>query len=377
MKVARFVAVWVIAFQLFNFAKAALVGGEFTFSRADLIEAGQNIPTDGILPHNALLDATILQWLTVIQQKCSICIVKGNVVHVGDHFWFELHRDPWVIEVTMKPMDGEVLSKEPLKSLIQETIWGSARSIGLVPQDRIGGGHVHLDIGTHFENDPLLFRNFVVDLVNHPELFMGGLSLDLLNAPPLAIQSEAQRGAFENLLHRFDKGGMSISEFKARLAAEVYTETYMSQIPHPRHNPSKYQVANVNHQESLEIRGVRPQESFEYFLLVTELFQSRIRFLKRIHGPIPYERKNFSDLVSHQTIRAKQTYDVQVPAEKIRAALKNYIEQSGLSWKRFGVLMTPELQQRLNSDLIYRSSGDEDTGGVGGRARCESLFGGL
>jgi hypothetical protein len=49
------------------------------------------------------------------------------------------------------------------------------------------------EFDSHFHGDALLFRNFIVDLFNRPLLFLGGLSLDLLNAPPLAILAASQQ----------------------------------------------------------------------------------------------------------------------------------------------------------------------------------------
>ena len=41
--------------------------------------------------------------------------------------------------------------------------------------------------------DTLLMRNFLVDISNRPLLFLGGLSRDLLNAPPLAVLPAEQQ----------------------------------------------------------------------------------------------------------------------------------------------------------------------------------------
>ena len=49
------------------------------------------------------------------------------------------------------------------------------------------------EFDSHFHGDAQLFRNFIVDLFNRPLLFLGGLSLDLLNAPPLAILAASQQ----------------------------------------------------------------------------------------------------------------------------------------------------------------------------------------
>ena len=66
------------------------------------------------------------------------------------------------------------------------------------PHPRVGGGHLHLEYASHFRGahggfDTLLMRNFIVDISNRPLLFLGGLSRDLLNAPPLAVLPAEQQ----------------------------------------------------------------------------------------------------------------------------------------------------------------------------------------
>ncbi|CAF1366082.1 unnamed protein product [Didymodactylos carnosus] len=180
-----------------------LFGLELTFTNDKLIELARNErEMDYKLYSTDLLEKWIEQirhqWPCVqIGQldKDSYGYSKVTLAYLSCNIEFYLHSDDWVFEIGATPMTSAIVEKNLL--LIQQTIFDTASAIGLKPHRRIGGGHFHLDKETHFGKDnSVLFRNFLVDLMNRPELFLGGLSLDLLNAPPLAILSKEQQEAF-------------------------------------------------------------------------------------------------------------------------------------------------------------------------------------
>ena len=332
-------------------AKPGKVGGEWTFASPETIEAGRDIPAKGVDQHEKIINQTLNKWLKHIAKRCgSECRIVGNKIHVGKDFWFELHNDPWVIEVTAEAKDSDELRRSELAAKYQDMIWGSAAEIGLKPHSRVGGGHMHFDIATHFGDNALLFRNFVVDLINHPELYMGILSLDYLNAPPLAIQKKEQREALKALLQRFDQGKMTIKDFKSAMNSEVYFSTYMSHVGHPSYYPDKYQVGNLKHAETIEIRGNRPQTSFEHYMLLVELFEKRIDYLAQFKTAIPYVEKDYSKEVAFKTVRNMEFYGTLVPAEKIVEESRRFIEETGLSWSKFVPVITEEFKIRLKQE---------------------------
>ena len=332
-------------------AKPGKVGGEWTFASAETIEAGRAIPEKGVGQHDKIINGAMNKWLKHIAQRCGQgCRIVGNKIHVGQDFWFELHNDPWVIEVTAEAKDSDDLRRRELAAKYQDMIWESAAEVGLRPHARVGGGHMHFDIESHFGSNALLFRNFVVDLINHPELYMGILSLDYLNAPPLAIQKAEQRQALKALLRRFDEGKMTIKEFKTAMNSEVYFSTYVTDMPHPRYYPDKYQVGNLKHAETIEIRGNRPQTSFEHYMRLVDLFEKRIDYLAQFKTAIPYVEKDYSKLVAYKTVRSMEFYGTLVPVETILSESKRFIEETGLSWSRFVPVVAEEFKIRLKQE---------------------------
>jgi hypothetical protein len=101
------------------------------------------------------------------------------------------------------------------------------------PHPRVGGGHLHLEYASHFRGanggfDTLLMRNFIVDISNRPLLFLGGLSRDLLNAPPLAVlPAEQQVSRMQMRMRVFNSNAIkpmhsSMRSIKSKVPSQIY-----------------------------------------------------------------------------------------------------------------------------------------------------------
>ncbi len=335
---------------------AGLSGPEWTFTNEELIQLGRikdvNSIPNAAEGHDHYQSKMLKLWKVEIKRACPQCTVKlsGTLfsareifVSVSENIWFKIKRDPWVLEVTASPMDSKTFSDH--SPFFQKLIWETAQTIGLKPHSRIGGGHIHLEIKSYFGENLNLFRNFIVDLANHPELFLGALGFDLLNAPPLAVLNKIQMLNFENLLHEFDKGQMSIAEFMSRIRTEVYHQTFYDPYPHQQHNPDKYQAVNLSHNETLELRGLNPQASAEIHRLMLQLFEARIEFLKKLPGLIAYNKMDYSSYVSTYSVRRMEFHTSNIDQNIILKKTKSYIEEAGLPWSVYSALIQKNLSQ--------------------------------
>ncbi len=329
-------------------------GPEWTFTNDELIELGRIRDTMS-LPnasegHDQYQRKMLSLWAREIKLACPDCTIKkaGGFftidqlrVQISESVWFEINRDPWVLEVTASAMDQETFAKH--SELFQKLIWDSAKKIGISPHTRVGGGHIHLEIKSFFGSDRNLFRNFLVDLANHPELFLGALGFDLLNAPPLAILFGKQKQNFEKILADFDKGSMSINELMARINSEVYSETFYDPYPHQQHNPEKYQAVNLLHDETIELRGLNPQESARIHFLLLQLFEARIEYLKKQKGLLAYNKKDYSSLVHSFSVRKMEFHTSNIDQSFIEQKARSYIQESGLKWSDYSDLILKNL----------------------------------
>ncbi|MGZ3771730.1 MAG: hypothetical protein ACXVCP_18390 [Bdellovibrio sp.] len=349
-----------LTFQLaisFAWAINGRSGPEWTFTNEKLIELGrqreQNRNSQGALQHDNYQKELLNKWINVIKDKCNQCIFKEKntsfEVQFAPGLHFTIAKDPWILEVTGSPMTLSELTKN--QDLLQHLIWDTAAEVNLKPHSRIGGGHIHLEISSFFNNDRLLFRNFIVDLANHPELFLGGIGFDLLNAPPIAILNDRQRRKFAELVNKFDQGQMSIPDFIDEIERDVYNHTFYPQYPHQRAYPQKYQAVNLSHSFTIEIRGIRPEISANHYIKLITLFQNRIDYLKKIQTPILYNNKNYSSQVNTTTERSLELHTTVIPSEIIEKVTRDYVEGSNLKWPDYEELMTEDLKLRRKTAI--------------------------
>lgn len=203
-----------------------------------------------------------------------------HVIKYPDGYWIAVEIDPWVVEVT-----GQHLTIDGYRSIAprMEQLFEIARRVGLEPHSRIGGGHIHIDRES-LGSAPSATRNFIVDYFNHPELALGILGFDPLNAAPFASAPGAAVEAFVDSLAQFDKNTLDLTGLLHHLRTRVYT--YANPTLPARADRSKYQSLSVNHPATIEIRAIRPQRCFAEFIALLRLFEARISFLARHREPI-------------------------------------------------------------------------------------------
>jgi len=282
-------------------------GYEFTFTNERLIEAGKargEIELD-TRENLAACEAFAAAIRAAIGEHEYGTEDDGfgftrHVFTYSGGYWIKLELDPWVVEIT-----GKHLTVDGYRRIAprMNQLFAVAASVGLTPHERIGGGHVHI-CRSSFGGDPLALRNFIVDYFNHPELALGILGWDVLNASPLCGAPAPAITSFIDGLARFDAGQLNLDGFLQHLRLQVYTYS-------AEHLPtiavlSKYQALSVDRPSTVEIRAIRPQRSFAEFMDIVELFRARIAFLAG-RAPIPYryERWPATELMPPTVARAR------------------------------------------------------------------------
>ncbi|MDB9786521.1 hypothetical protein OAB57_00300 [Bacteriovoracaceae bacterium] len=224
---------------------------------------------------------------------------------------------------------------------------------GLKPHKRIGQGHLHIGIDTFSKKDegvmvedPQLFRNFIVDYVNHPTLSMGGLGAIPNNAPPLGILEKKQQNEFRNVIAEFDANKIPQTIFDLAYAIEnrVYSKTYSS-IKSFSDHPKKYQALNFSKitslsqpeaNRTLEIRGIRPQRSFKDLLGISRLFEARLNMLRKEGSPIAL-----------QLYPLKHSFRQILNPQRVISEFFEYVTGSKLDWEFYRFLLSDELFDEL------------------------------
>jgi hypothetical protein len=233
-----------------------------------------------------------------------------NITHTPSGIWFNVATDPSTLETQMKPLT--LAQYEDNEDIIQHLLFDTASELDyhpdttlddkkvLKPQSQIpffgGGGHIHMGVMETFHNNPLMFRNFLVYLQNHPYLFQWGFGNYPNQAPTLAIQMEKMRNNFDNIIKDFDKNPAhyTILKLANRLNNEVFSTTIDS-----RHGPAqKYQAFSLQRISSklppsdwtVEFRVFGPQRNIHEFIKQSTFINAIIKKVQGIKTPIPYQK---------------------------------------------------------------------------------------
>lgn len=245
-------------------------------------------------------------------------------------WWCAVYRDSGGVEANMKPMP--VSEYKRFQRDINDAIFVSAANVGMFPALWQGGGHINIDVGI-FKKNPLLFRNFIVDLLNHNELFMGVFNYDYNNAAPMQLSTGGTMrlyGSFEGepredvLFEGFMQA--ALPQIDKLWKAGTLDFAIVHKIFYHLMNFG-YAIRFWQDEPRLEIRAVRPQTSLDVFIRQIELFERRLQFLEKLTTPLPYRQ-----LVPVLHMTADPHHVPPVQPELALRAFYQYVKESGLEW---------------------------------------------
>lgn len=258
-------------------AQTIRFGAEWTFTNKSLIIAGKQGGNYSVVTsENANARDKLAKEILKKCKDCELIALKNKYfsnepiyrIVFKKSVWIDIDIDPWVIEINTNAIAADFMQYKD----IYQSIFDAAKRIGLEPHQRIGGGHIHIDFKTAFGENELLARNFIVDTINNPEMAMGILGKDYLNAAPLALLSKDQQDMFNEKLTLYDGKVINFDQFIDFINKEVYHTSFDKFNPQPS---SKYQAINLSRSYSssnprtIELRFFRPPKSFNDFLLQT------------------------------------------------------------------------------------------------------------
>lgn len=271
-------------------------GIELTFTSEELEKAGSRAGSHVI--NSEASEKMQRKLVKEITKSCTHCTLNWEADKYGvevaritypDGQYIHVTLDPSVIEITGSPIAYSNLSHASKR--FEEDLYQSARNLGLAPSRNTGGGHIHIGLDEFFENDPYLFRDFLVDVYNNPELGSGLLANDHYNSPPIQALPKASQKEFKQIIQEFDEVPTSIYELSRQISERVYSRNVSGWKP-----VEKYQGVNLTRiinddipaaQKTVEIRSLRPQQSADQFVLLAKLFKKRRDFLKVLRGRGP------------------------------------------------------------------------------------------
>jgi hypothetical protein len=332
-----------------SFAGEPTFGPEFNFKNPTITAAMRKAgPTIIETNENA---AARDKFLNAAIKKCPECSYEAEQNEMGvtvykvlhpDGWYFVIAVDPGVVEVQAKPMTlAEIEAAQPE---MQRLIFNTAREIGLYSDDK--SGHIHMGLKSAVDNDPLLFRNFIVDWVANSRMTYEVFGAGPTNAPTIdQLDSHAyenflsliaafdeqflqqrESGIFKNLIRTmqiahsseiakrifmFTPKSRAIHDLIAAIIKNVYFTTTSQFRP-----TDKFQNLNLSHPETVEARGVHEVASAHEYFLLAKMLHGRLDYLKHFKTPI-----SFDGITMHDSIEAYLTQ------------YQRFTADSGLDWQ--------------------------------------------
>jgi hypothetical protein len=265
-----------------------------------------------------------------------------------DGWWFKISLDPAVLEIQTAPSTVKKLKQ--IRNRIQTDIFGVAKTLGLKAGFKGSGGHIHIGAESAFGGDANLFRNFLVDFINHSELANGILENDHSNAPPLQSLTPEQKRGFLEVIKDFDEGRRkTIHDIAEGLISQVYYEsTEETWAPAEKFHAINvvriFEILIFNKSErTVEVRCLRGQSNVDELIAEAELFEARLNYLKKLPGPL-------------QVTWGPAASDKQ----GLLNAFYRYVTESGLKWETYQKLL-PKKFQAIRPNRAVSSTASKDT----------------
>jgi hypothetical protein len=326
-------------------------GAEWTFAITDQFRNSDSLTVENVQQASDAHERAARALATLCHQTAG-CRSRPDAkrFEFNDGLWFELTTDPGVLEVRATPMTLE--QAHSWGPRIQSFLFDTMDQLGYRPHDRLGGGHIHLGMESAFGRDVRLFRNFLVDWSNHPDVQLRIFRTDTLNAPPIQL-TPRMREKFASVITDFDASYAQGAPWDiTHLSREIIRRVYLVESPtlHHREQPQirgRYQSANLQRiiqddpdtdprtwpsDATLELRAFNPVPNFQQWIERCEILQSRLRFLSRAQG-----------LVDFVPIPAPMDAPPLVTASAFRA----YVTESGLPFENYEGHLTSEQRQAL------------------------------
>jgi hypothetical protein len=338
---------WIVFSFLFSAAFAlgpVKFGPEFTFM------------PDPALKVTSFDDRAVYHLVQEQPEGCEFTLDRGyegrNRLISPNGWWFCISSDSGGHEVGMSPMTVGEYKK--FEADIHDAVFVSAANAGYFPALWQGGGHINLDIAEFIKN-PLLFRNWIADMLNHGELFMGIFNYDVRNQAPHQVaipDSRIRIAAKFGLPQKMDPGFEALIKEIFRHADEVLAEgtgdftfskvlAILSQLDYLG---AAFSFENIR-EHRIELRGFRPQASIRIFIHQIELIQKRLEYLEKFETPIPIKLR--------MRIPANTGDNLNPPVNPQEAfrAFYEYVSESGLRWADHRDYLWPQWQ--TGGDLAF------------------------
>jgi hypothetical protein len=349
--------------QLLSQQSSELIfGPEWTFTNLEMLESSR-YQLDSFLENYydyikiKFQNHKSVQDIKLINNLITIHLSSGKKIFVG--------TDEGVLEAQASPMSLNEWKQN--QEFVQDIVFNSMKAVGLTPHEREGAGHVNIGF-EYFLGRQGLAERFVIDYLNHPGL---GIVLNSLTA-----NQEDARNPLEHMISRNEI--KNISSLKITFLKSIQKLKFMSKMKinkmdlnnilsyltkkfvairlHGRINLQQSNMDLTHESTRFEMRQIRPQSSMQDFILILQLFQSRIKFLE----------KGTSEIRTDRVFTIGKNMD----GWEALGQFADYVEEAGLNFKDYKSLL-PKFWRDLPVQNFIR---DPSIKIMKKSGRCHALF---
>jgi hypothetical protein len=272
--------------------------------------------------------------------------------YYSDGWWYQVSLDVSCLELQTCPMSLAYASGDKQEKRMQTDIFGVAKELRLKTHKDVGGGHIHIGLEGTFDSsdvdaEDLLFRDFIVDLSNHPHA-MEIFDNDPINAPVLGQHGGDVKKQFARVIGEFDAKkieGDTAMDRILLLASRIRNEVYTEEFREPASGKApKYQAINVERitrsveaeDRTVEIRNLRAQRSADELVKIATFFQARIDFL----------RKQRKETGKGPEVKIPDREHGMSEERKVLTEFQAMVEESGLQFSDYQDMANANLKER-------------------------------
>lgn len=236
---------------------------------------------------------------------------------------------------------------EKYEAIIEEVLYKGMRSLGYAPHPVIGAGHLNVGVESAFSGNIRHLKNFLSLVMNDQSLplIFGSYEHDYLYATPIQHFPLAAQNRIANILNE-DKPRETTESVMSQISKEFAVNHPVDPSNRSSFIKQKFVAVSmrdfdVASKRRLEIRTMRPQQSFKQFILQAKLYQALIDYAEQLTT-----KGTKLDFVPSQP---------NLVVEDALRDFRNLVEKLRMSPRDFSSFIAPPWKQAWEQELSSRS----------------------
>lgn len=233
--------------------------------------------------------------------------VDNFVFNEQSRFYLEPLSDMWVRETKNKPATVDELKEN--SEFINDVVFNKINTLCAGPAWLFGSGHMHIDRDSAFKGNSQLMRDFIVDMINTPGLYLGPYVRDRYTSnDPRRIAN------IRSVIEKFDADAKKGTVWPLDMLTKYLISAGLTRGSGIFKESAITLKTKI---ETIELRFLPAHRNAEEMILWAQLFKSRINYLK-----------------AHPGVELKPYKIFRGPVETYKE-IQDYVTETGLDWEPY------------------------------------------